>query len=112
MLYPHRLSICPHNLKTPELQLSCWREVPVAIKCDMPRESQEAPEVDPSVYLMLKVIEARSYFQLMSMGEVLPICTFPSELSFQVLANILFFDLQLLWCFFHSRVVKSLTGVP
>lgn len=38
MLYPHRSSICLHNLKTPELQLSCWREVPVAIKCDMPRE--------------------------------------------------------------------------
>lgn len=38
MLYPHRSSICPHNLKTPKLQLSCWREVPVAIKCDMPRE--------------------------------------------------------------------------
>lgn len=51
-------------------------------------------------------------WQLMSMGEVLPICTFPSELSFLVLANILFFDLQLLWCFFHSQVAKSLTGVP
>lgn len=38
MLYPHRSSICLHNLKTPELQLSCWRKVSVAIKCDIPRE--------------------------------------------------------------------------